>query len=127
MRLAPTDPSSPSSPVPDEGPSLLDVGLHVGDVVRFRPRPSARWQEARVVRLERDGSIGVLDGKGAARALPVERLEVPGVGPRGARTWEPLAERAERDVQLDLFLDGVEPEPEPARPPRRPTRRRGLR
>lgn len=103
-------------------PSLLDVGLHVGDVVRFRPRPSARWQEATVERRERDGSIGVRDAKGAARSLPLDRLEVPATGPRGARTWEPLAERAERDVQLDLFLDGTPPPPEPA-----PTRRRSRR
>ncbi len=108
--------------------TLLDLGLHVGDVVRFRPRPTARWQEATVVRRERDGSIGVRDGKGAARALPVERLEVPTSGPRGARTWEPLAERAARDVQLDLFLDGTEPDPEPDPPTgRRPRRRPRLR
>ncbi|HEU5150372.1 MAG TPA: hypothetical protein VFU19_07740 [Iamia sp.] len=84
---------------------LLDVGLHPGDVVRFRPRPTARWQEATVERRERDGSIGVRDAKGAARALAIERLEVPAAGPRGARTWEPLADRAARDVQLDLFKD----------------------
>ncbi|HMJ77847.1 MAG TPA: hypothetical protein VK507_17840 [Iamia sp.] len=102
-------------------PTLLEVGLHEGDVVRFRPRPSARWQDATVVRRERDGSIGVRDGKGAARALPVDRLEVRTSGPRGARTWEPLAERAARDVQLDLFLDGAPPPP-PPKPKRRPRR-----
>ncbi len=100
--------------------ALLDVGLHRGDVVRFRPRPAARWQEATVERRERDGSIGVRDGKGAARALAVERLEVRTSGPRGARTWEPLADRVDRAAQLDLFLDGAPP---PA-PGSRPTRRR---
>ena len=104
-------------------PTLLDVGLHAGDVVRFRPRPSARWQEATVERRERAGSIGVRAAKGAARALPLDRLEVPAAGPRGARTWEPLTERAERDVQLDLFLDGAPPPPDPP-PTRRPARRR---
>lgn len=110
-------------------PSLLDLGLHTGDVVRFRPRPNARWQEGTVVGRERDGSIGVRDGKGAARALPVDRLEVPTSGPRGARTWEPLAERAARDVQLDLFLDASAPTADPATPARRrrPPRRPGLR
>ena len=103
-------------------PSLLDVGLHAGDVVRFRPRPTARWQEVTVVRRERDGSIGVRDAKGAARALTVDRLEVPTSGPRGARTWEPLAERAARDVQLDLFLDGTDPEPSAPATRRRPRR-----
>lgn len=98
--------------------TLLDVGLHVGDVVRFRPRPSARWQEATVERRERDGSIGVRDARGAARALPIERLEVRTVGPRGARTWEPLADRLERPTQLDLFADAAPP------PPGAPRRRR---
>jgi hypothetical protein len=106
----------------DQGPTLLEIGLHAGDVVRFRPRPTARWQEATVERRERDGSIGVRDAKGAARALPIDRLEVPTSGPRGARTWEPLAERAARDVQLDLFLDAAPP-PDPPTPRRRPRRR----
>lgn len=86
-------------------PTLLEVGLRRGDVVRFRPRPNARWQEVRVERRERDGSIGVRDERGAARALAIDRLEVRTTGPRGARTWEPLRQRAEREEQLDLFAD----------------------
>ena len=103
------------------GPSLIEVGLHAGDVVRFRPRPGARWQEATVERRERDGSIGLRDAKGAARALAPDRLEVRTTGPRGARTWEPLAERAERAEQLDLFVDAAPP-PDPPRRRRRPRR-----
>ncbi len=103
------------------GADLIEVGLHAGDVVRFRPRPGARWQEATVERRERDGSIGVRDGKGAARALALERLEVRTRGSRGAPIWEPLAERAERPAQLDLFLDAVAA---PSDPPRRNRRRR---
>lgn len=90
----------------EAAPTLLDVGLRVGDVVRFRPRPTARWAEATVERREADGSIGVRTGNGAARSLPVPRLEVRGRGPRGASLWEPLSERADRDEQLDLFVDG---------------------
>lgn len=105
------------------GPTLLDVGLHVGDTVRFRPRPSARWQEATVERRERDGSIGLRDGRGASRALAVDRLEVRTTGPRGARTWEPLTERAERTEQLDLFVDAA-PSPDPSGGSRRSGRRR---
>jgi hypothetical protein len=101
--------------------ALLDVGLHAGDVVRFRPRPGAHWQEATVVRRERDGSIGVRDKRGASRALSIDRLEVRATGARGAQVWEPLAARAERDPQLDLFLDGPVPPSAPA--PRRRSRR----
>ncbi|MBA2282695.1 MAG: hypothetical protein H0W25_15910, partial [Acidimicrobiia bacterium] len=46
---------------------------------------------------------GLRDGQGRARALPVERLEVRSVGRRGGHGWEPLAERAARTEQLDLF------------------------
>lgn len=105
--------ADPRHPVPGPAagtagpPTLLEVGLHPGDVVRFRPKPQARWQEATVERRERDGSIGVRTGNGAARALAVARLEVRATGPRGARTWEPLADRAEREEQLDLFLDAA--------------------
>jgi hypothetical protein len=107
--------------VSEEAPSLLDIGLRPGDVVRFRPRPSARWVEATVERRERDGSIGVRDPAGRARALPVDRLEVPAHGPRGAATWEPLADRAGRDVQLDLLRDA--PSPDAPRPKGRGRRR----
>ncbi|HYI63090.1 MAG TPA: hypothetical protein VEW93_14960 [Acidimicrobiales bacterium] len=97
----------------DGAPSLLEVGLHAGDVVRFRPQPQARWQEATVERRERDGSVGVRDGRGAARALGLHRLEVRAVGPRGARTWEPVTERAAREEQLDLFVDTAPAEARP--------------
>jgi hypothetical protein len=53
--------------------------------------------------VERDGSIGLTDRQGRARALPVDRLEVRASGPRGARTWEPLADRVARIEQMELF------------------------
>jgi hypothetical protein len=52
---------------------------------------------------ERDGSIAVTDRRGAARSLPVDRLQVACSGPRGAAAWEPLAERAMRSEQLRLL------------------------
>jgi hypothetical protein len=79
------------------------LGLRLGDVVRWRPREGARWVEGKVTGRERDGSVGVSDPQGRARALPVERLEVRASGPRGGRTWEPLADRAAREEQLGLF------------------------
>lgn len=82
---------------------LLAVGLRVGDEVRFRRGDAARWQQGRVERRERDGSIGVRDARGAARALPLERLEVRRRGPRGADRWEPVADIASRDEQLGLL------------------------
>ncbi len=49
--------------------ALLEVGLRPGDTVRFRRRDGGSWHEARVERRERDGSIGVRDERGAARAI----------------------------------------------------------
>jgi hypothetical protein len=85
------------------GSELEAVGLRTGDRVRFQRRTGGRWQEATVERREKDGSIGVRDAKGASRALPLERLEVRTSGPRGAKAWEPVSERAARTEQMGLW------------------------
>ena len=84
-------------------PGLEAIGLRAGERVRWRPRPGGHWAEGSVTGRERDGSIAVRDAQGRARALVLERLEVRAVGPRGASTWEPVAERAGRTEQLRLF------------------------
>ena len=83
--------------------TLEQLGLRAGEPVRGRPKDGARWAEGKITGVERDGSIGLTDRQGRARALPIDRLEVRASGPRGARTWEPLAERAARTEQLGLF------------------------
>jgi hypothetical protein len=83
--------------------SLESLGLRPRMLVRFRRSGSARWRTATVERVERDGSLGLRDAKGAARAIPLELIEVATVGPRGARTWEPALERAARAEQLKLL------------------------
>lgn len=95
----------PSDPTPAAltESALLEVGLRPGDRVRFRRKEGGAWQTAKVERRERDGSIGVRDERGAARALPVERLEVRTTGPRGGVTWEPVRARVERDEQLGIW------------------------
>ena len=83
--------------------TLEQLGLRVGEPARWRPKEGARWTVGKVTGVERDGSIGLTDPQGRARALPVDRLEVRASGPRGARTWEPLTERAARTEQMELF------------------------
>jgi hypothetical protein len=78
------------------------IGLRPGDRVRFQRKAGGRWHEASVEKREKDGSIAVRDRKGASRSLPMERLEVRTVGPRGAAAWEPVTERAARTEQLEL-------------------------
>lgn len=82
---------------------LAELGLRPGDQVRFRRRPEGRWLLGVATRREKDGSLGVRDVKGAARAIPVELVEVRTRGPRGALTWEPLPERAARTEQMKLL------------------------
>jgi hypothetical protein len=84
--------------------TLDELGLCKGEKVRYRRRRTqGRWDEAVVVGMERDGSLGVRDQKGAARAIPLELVEVRAEGPRGARLWEPLLDRAHRAEQRSLF------------------------
>src|SRR5437868_5227554 len=83
--------------------ALLAIGLRAGELVRFRRKDGGRWHEATVIGVERDGSVGVRDESGASRALAIDRLEVRATGPRGARTWEPLVERAARTEQMSLW------------------------
>jgi hypothetical protein len=83
--------------------ALLAVGLRPGDRVRYRRPGGGSWEEGRVERRERDGSVGVRDAKGAARAIPLDRLQVRTTGPRGGVVWEAVAERAARDEQLGIW------------------------
>lgn len=91
------------TPAPLAETALLEVGLRPGDRVRFRQRDGGSWKEATVERRERDGSIGVRDERGAARAITIERLQVRTTGKRGALVWEAVTDRAERDEQLGLL------------------------
>ena len=91
------------TPTPLADSDLVAVGLRPGDRVRFRRREGGAWHEGRVERRERDGSIGVRDERGAARAIPLDRLQVRGTGKRGGVVWEPVADRAGRDEQLGLL------------------------
>lgn len=91
-------------PAADDRPyDLTILGLRPGEQVRFRRDQSGRWHEASVTRRERDGSIGLTDRRGAARAIPVEAIEVRCQGPRGGSSWEPLTARASRTEQLRLL------------------------
>lgn len=87
----------------DAGGGLAVLGLAVGDAVRWRSVGGTRWFAGRATGRERDGSVSVVDSRGLARSLPVDRLEVACRGPRGGRGWEPLTERVSRTEQLRLL------------------------
>ena len=75
-----------------------ELGLRVGEEVRFRRRANQRWRRARVHSVERDGSVRVHDDDGAALALPLASIQV-----RKGAGWEPALARAERPEQLGLW------------------------
>ena len=81
----------------------LELGLRVGERVRFVQPDRARWQTGVVKKIERDGSIGIVDAKGASRAVRPEHVEVRRTTRRGAKAWEPLLDRAAHTEQLNLL------------------------
>jgi hypothetical protein len=88
-----------SSPIDD---GLAELGLEIGQLVRYVGSSDKRFREGVVLRRERDGSIGLRDDRGRARAIPPERIEVRVVGPRGGEQWVPLNDTGE-GLQLGLF------------------------
>lgn len=87
------------SPVDD---GLAELGLEIGQLVRYRGAHDKRGSEGVVLRRERDGSVGLRDERGRARAIPVEAIEVRVVGPRGGEQWIALTD-AGGGLQLGLF------------------------
>ena len=78
---------------------LLALGLRAGEAARFRRRENERWNKCRLAGVEADGSLRVIDDKGATLSLRVEQIEVR----KGKSSWEPAAARAERTEQLGLL------------------------
>src|SRR3546814_8881171 len=83
--------------------ALLQVGLRPGDRVRFRRSTGVTWQEAVVERRAKHGSVGVRDGRGVARGITIDLLQVRTTGPRGGAVWEPVVARAGRDEKLGVW------------------------
>ncbi len=87
----------------DFDPSLTGIGLRAGEAARWRRRPNERWSTGRISAMESDGSVRVIDDKGATLSLPVDRIEVGKLGRRGAAGWEPASSRGARTEQLGLL------------------------
>lgn len=79
------------------------LGLRRGEPVRFRRHDRSRWQDGKVTGLSRDGGLDIADKDGATRTIALDLVLVQAAGPRGARGWEPLLDRATRTEQLSLF------------------------
>ncbi|MCB0986246.1 MAG: hypothetical protein H6519_09850 [Microthrixaceae bacterium] len=81
---------------------LAEIGLEIGQIVRFVGRSDRRFREGVVLRRETDGSIGLRDDRGRARAIPLDQIEVRIIGPRGGEQWIPLTDLG-GGLQMGLF------------------------
>lgn len=88
-----------TSPVDD---GLAELGLEIGQLVRYQGSTDKRFHDGVVLRRERDGSVGLRDERGRARAITVDAIEVRVLGPRGGSQWIPLTD-AGGGLQLGLF------------------------
>ena len=91
--------SRKGSPIDD---LLAEVGLEIGQLVRYRATNDKRHHDGVVLRREKDGSVGLRDDRGRARAIPVEAIEVRILGPRGGEQWIPLTDSG-GGLQLGMF------------------------
>ena len=82
---------------------LAAIGLRAGEAARWKRKANERWSTGRVAALEADGSLRVIDDKGATLSLPIDRIEVGKPGRRGAAGWEPASARGARTEQLGLL------------------------
>ena len=74
---------------------LAELGLADGERVRWRRSTAQRWQPGVVRGVERDGSISLIDKRGAWRSIRVELIEHQVVGSRGGLDWEPVCPAGE--------------------------------
>lgn len=76
-------------------PELSDYGLQRVQPVRYIDVDKRKFP-ASVRGVNSDGSVEVIDkNTGASRSIPIERLEIQIVGPRGGKTWQPLTDHME--------------------------------
>ncbi|HUR77369.1 MAG TPA: hypothetical protein VMZ22_05445 [Acidimicrobiales bacterium] len=83
--------------------ALTALGLRTGEPARFRRRDNERWSKGHLAGIEADGSVRLIDDKGATLSLPLERIEVSRVSARGKTGWEPAPARGARTEQLGLL------------------------
>lgn len=83
--------------------ALTELGLREGERARWKRRANERWSTGRLVGVELDGSLRVIDDKGATLSLPLNQIEVSKTGQRGAAGWEPASARGARTEQLGLL------------------------
>lgn len=71
--------------------TLETYGLKTGMQVRFRHQVEQTWDLGKVIGIERDGSIGLIDDyNGGSRAIHAHLIQRQIKGPRGGKKWIPI-------------------------------------
>jgi hypothetical protein len=83
--------------------ALARLGLHTGELIRFRRNGTSRWVVGKVVGIEADGSILLRDPDGSARSLRAEIVEIRRPGSRGRLRWSVVSDVAVTWEQLEMF------------------------
>ncbi len=90
---------------PEAMPHLGAVGLHPGDVARYRLTPAGRWRSATITGVAGNGMLTLCDASGTACSVHFAEVEVLRRIGRGKAKWLPVADVAVVWEQLPLFSD----------------------
>lgn len=82
---------------------LAAVGLVHGEPIRFKRTPSGRWVVGKLVKVETEGSITLLDPDGASRSFWPDVVQVKRPGKTGRAVWQVVSVVAATWQQLELF------------------------
>lgn len=88
--MAQTKPTSIHKDHEEQVRNLAPLGLEPGSIIRFRRVDKGTWTIGKVARLEKDGSLGVFDGRGAFRAIQTEFCQVRRKGKQGGTVWKQI-------------------------------------
>src|SRR5690606_5924282 len=85
-----TENSSKSSTTP-KNQLIAQLGLELGQKIRFRLYDGQDWSAGKVHGDNKDGSLTLVEEKtGHLRAIMPDRIEIQKRGPRGGIKWTPL-------------------------------------
>jgi hypothetical protein len=83
--------NSPVAQAPEQPDQLAPLGLRHGDEVRWRRNEGEMWKTARVLGVNKDGSLALTEfHTGRTRAIPIACCEVSFRGPKGGKRWKPV-------------------------------------
>ncbi len=71
-------------------PVLDELGISIGDTIRFRRNEEQHWETGVVRGDYKDGSITIIDSDKRWRAMMPDKCQILTFGIRGAKKWKTL-------------------------------------